>query len=333
MWSLHTFDTGINLHTIPLFHVNGWGAPHCVTAAGGVHVMVRRFDPAEVLRLIEQEGITHFCLVPTMAIALMLAQETARRDLRSVKEIHLGGAASNPTLIQNIGKIFTGAFVHAGYGLTETSPCITTARLKDTLAGVSEEERLSLLSMPGLEMLGTEIRIVDADGKDVKPDGKQVGEVIVRSDVVMKGYWKRPQETSEAIRDGWFYTGDMAVVNAENYIQIVDRKKDLIISGGENIPSLEIELALYRHPDILECAVIPVPDEKWGEVPCALIVTRSGKPIDLEQLQLFCRENLAGYKVPRVFHFRESLPKSGTGKILKRELREPFWAGHERRVH
>ncbi len=333
MWTLRTWDDGVNLHTIPLFHVNGWGAPHCVTGAGGVHVMVRRFDPVEVLQLIEREKATHFSLVPTMAIALMQAQHAAKRDVNSVREINIGGAASNPTLIKNMEQAFPRAFVHAGYGLTETSPCVTVSRLKDTLAHVSEKERLYLLSMPGLEMIGTEVRVVNAQGKDVKPDGQEIGEVIVRGDAVMKGYWKRPQETTEAIRSGWLYTEDLAVVNSENYIQIVDRKKDIIISGGENIPSLEIESVLYRHPAVLECAVIPIPDEKWGEIPCALIVTRSGKPIDLEELQHFCRENLASYKVPRAFHFRESLPKGGTGKILKRELREPFWADQTRRVH
>ncbi|HEY3130843.1 MAG TPA: long-chain-fatty-acid--CoA ligase [Acidobacteriota bacterium] len=333
MWTLRTWDSGVNLHTIPMFHVNGWGAPHCVTGAGGVHVMVRRFDPVEVLGLIERERATHFSLVPTMAIALAQAQQSAKRDVSSVQEINIGGAASNPTLIKYMEEAFPGAFVHAGYGLTETSPCVTVSRLKDTLADVPEPERLQLLSMPGLEMIGTEVRVVDVHGKDVKPDGREIGEVIIRGDGVMKGYWKRARETREAIRDGWLYTGDMAVVNSENYIQIVDRKKDIIISGGENISTLEIESALYRHPDVLECAVIAIPDEKWGEVPCALIVTRSGKPIEMQELQHFCRDNLAGYKIPRAFHFRESLPKGGTGKILKRELREPFWSDQTRRVH
>ncbi|MBI2821590.1 MAG: long-chain-fatty-acid--CoA ligase [Acidobacteria bacterium] len=329
--TLRSRDTHRMLHTIPLFHVNGWGAPHTITAVGGVHVMLRRFDPVVALEIIERERVTHFDLVPTMAIALLEAQQTACRDVRSVEEILIGGSAAIPVLIEKMEKVF-GASAFSGYGLTETSPCVAISFLKDTLAA-SEPQRLERLSMAGLEVTGTEVRVVDSDGRDIQPDGQQIGEVIVRGDNIMHGYWNQPEATAETVRGGWLYTGDMAVLDSESYLQIVDRKKDIIVSGGENIPSLEIEAVLYRHPEVLECAVIPIPDEKWGEIPCALIVTRSGHPIAVSDLEQFCRTHLAGYKVPRAFHFRTSLPKGGTGKILKRELREPFWAGQRKRVH
>ncbi|HEY2932602.1 MAG TPA: long-chain-fatty-acid--CoA ligase [Acidobacteriota bacterium] len=332
MATLRPKDSEVYLHTIPLFHVNGWGSPHTVTATGGRHVMLRRFDPAEVLHLIEREKVTTFCLVPTMAIALLQAQEKVKADLSSVQHVMIGGAASNPTLIANMRKVFCDD-VRGGYGLTETSPVATTAHIKDTLLDHSLEERTNWLATAGIEFIGMEARVVDAEGKDVKQDGKEVGEVVLRGDAVMKGYWNQPEATREAIKDGWFHTGDMGVIDSENYLLIVDRKKDIIVSGGENIPSLEIENVLYAHPDVLECAVIPIPDERWGEAPCALIVTRSGKPISAEEMDAYCRKHLAAFKVPKVFHFREALPKGGTGKILKRELREPFWAGHTKRVH
>ncbi|MBI4455181.1 MAG: AMP-binding protein [Acidobacteria bacterium] len=318
-------------NAVTVFHVNGWGVPHTVTAVGGVHIMVRRFDPVGVLQLVEQERATHFNLVPTMAIALMEAQQQLKRDVNSIEQILIGGSAVNPTLIENMEKVFGGT-VFTGYGLTETCPCVTISYLKDTLPR-SDQERFHRLAMAGLEVVGTEVRVVNKVGQDVKPDGREIGEVIVRSDNVMEGYWNQPKATGETIQDGWLHTGDMAVLDAENYLQIVDRKKDIIISGGENIPSLEIESVLYRHPDVLECAVIPIPDEKWGEVPCAVIVTRSGNLIDQRELENFCRGYLASYKIPKASHFRASLPKGGTEKILKRELREVFWPRQPRRVH
>jgi len=332
MSTLRPADHDVYLHAIPLFHVNGWGSPHTVTATGGRHVMLRKFDPVEVLRTIEREKVTTFCLVPTMAIALLQAQEKIKADVSSVRHIMIGGAASNPTLIANMRKVFC-EDVGGGYGLTETSPVATTAYIKDTLADSPLEQRIGWLATAGLEFIGMEVRVLDAQGKDVKHNGREVGEVVLRGDAVMKGYWNQPDATEQAIKDGWLYTGDMGVMDSESYLLIVDRKKDIIVSGGENIATLEIENVLYGHPEVLECAVIPIPDEKWGEVPCALLVTRSGKPIEQQELEAYCRERLAGFKVPKAFHFRETLPKGGTGKILKRELREPFWAGHMKRVH
>jgi fatty-acyl-CoA synthase len=183
--------------------------------------------------------------------------------------------------------------------------------------------------MAGFAILGVELRVVDADGRDVARDGAAVGEVIARGDNIMKGYWKQPEATAEAMRGGWFHTGDMATWNKDGYVLIVDRKKDIIVSGGENISSLEVEKKLLAHPAVLEAAVIPVPDEKWGEVPKALVVLKSGAQVDGAELIEFCRSRLAHYKCPHSVEFRDNLPKTGTGKILKRDLRKQYWQGQE----
>ena len=184
----------------------------------------------------------------------------------------------------------------------------------------------------GLPLIGTEITILDEQGCELPWDGEHVGEIVVRSNVVTPGYWNEPEATKSATRDGWFHTGDLATIDEEGYVLIVDRDKDMILSGGENISSLEIEKALYEHASVLECAVIGVPDTKWGEVPKALVVLREGQAATEGELIEFCRERLAGYKAPKSFEFVETLPKGGTGKILKRELREPYWHGHDKRV-
>jgi fatty-acyl-CoA synthase len=221
---------------------------------------------------------------------------------------------------------------YAGYGLTETSPVLTLALTKQNLKGLSKDERQRRQAMTGIPMVGIEVRVVDDDGNDVLPDGNHVGEVIARADSVMKGYWKQPEETDRVIRNGWFYTGDMGTMDEEGYLLIVDRKKDIIISGGENIASIEIELCLASHPAILECAVIAVPDPKWGEVPKALVVLMPGVQTTEADLLDHCRRHLAAYKCPRSVDFFDSLPKGGTGKILKRSMRERYWAQHESRV-
>jgi fatty-acyl-CoA synthase len=188
--------------------------------------------------------------------------------------------------------------------------------------------------MTGWAIPGATLRVVDARGQAVRPDGQQIGEIIVRSNAVMQGYYKDPEATAAAIRDGWFYTGDMATIDEEGYLLIKDRSKDIIIiSGGENISSVEIENALYAHPAVLEYAVVSAPDEKWGEVPVALVVTKPGASATCEDLLTHCRRQLAGFKVPKQIELREQLPKGGTGKILKSELREPYWEGMEKRVH
>jgi fatty-acyl-CoA synthase len=329
----HGFEpTEVQLHTIPLFHVNGWGTPHTITCTGGLHVMLRRFDPQAVFELIQNERVTLFSLVPTMANALVNHPEIGKYDLSSVRMIVIGGAASTPELVKAVEEKF-GCECYSGYGLSETTPVLTISFLKSHLADLPAEERYRRQSMTGFSVPGVEMKVVNDRGEDVKHDGREVGEIITRSDGVMMGYWKRPEDTAAVIKDGWFYTGDMAVIDEAEYVLIVDRKKDIIISGGENITSLEIEKAILAHPDVYECAVIAVPDNNWGEVPKALVVLKPGTILTEHDLVEFCRTRLAGFKVPKSVDFFDSLPKGGTGKILKKELREKFWKGHEKRVH
>jgi fatty-acyl-CoA synthase len=317
----------VELHTIPLFHANGWGVAHFLTLLGGKHVMIQRFETKEVFRLIEAEKVDSCSLVPIMATALVNCPERHNYDLSSLKRIVIGGAASSPTLIREVEQAL-GCDCFSGYGLTETSPSLTISPMKDGL-NWKGEERYAGQAMTGFAFPGTEIRVVDADDRDVPRDGQAIGEIIARSDGVMEGYWRQPEASAEALRGGWFHTGDMATWNEDGYILIVDRKKDIIVSGGENISSLEVEKAILANPAVLEAAVIPVPDEKWGEVPKALVVLKPNAEASESELIEFCRSRLAHYKCPRSFEFLDSLPKTGTGKILKKDIRKKYWQGQD----
>ena len=318
---------GVHLHTIPLFHANGWGAAHTLTLRGSKHVMISRFDPVQIFRLIEQERVQSLGAVPAMAIALVNCPEYKKYDLSSLKWVNLGGAASNPTLVREVEEKF-GCTCYSGYGLTETAPVLTTSSMKPGLAWEGEQRYIGQ-SMTGYAIPGVELRVVDANDHDVPRDGKAVGEIVARGDGIMKGYWNQAEATAEVMRGGWFHTGDMATWQQDGYILIVDRKKDIIVSGGENISSLEVEKTLLANPAVMEVAVIPVPDEKWGEVPKALVVLRPGARISESELIEFCRSHLAHYKCPHTVEFLEILPKTGTGKILKRELRKKYWQGQD----
>ncbi len=325
-----TFDATrdfAQLHTIPLFHANGWGVAHILALVGGKHVILRRFDCAQIFKLIEQERIYTMCLVPAMAIALVNSPDRQSHDLSSLERIIIGGAASSPTLVREVEEEF-GVSCISGYGLTETSPALSHSFIKHGF-DLEGEEKYARQAMTGFADPGIEMRVVDDRDMDVPRDGKTVGEIITRSDGVMKGYWNQPEATAEALRGRWFRTGDMATINEDGYLLIVDRKKDIIVSGGENVSSLEVEKALSAHPAVLEVAVIPVPDEKWGEVPKALVVLRTGAQVGEIELIEFCRTRLAHYKCPHSVEFFESLPKTGTGKILKKDLRKKYWQGQE----
>jgi fatty-acyl-CoA synthase len=325
-------DRDVQLHTIPLFHVNGWGVPQLLTAVGGTHVMMRKFDPTSALELIERERVTRFYVVPTMMTLLLNHPGIADYDLSSMRFIKIGGAPAPPDMIRRAEEVFGGT-VMAGYGLSETSPVITLAVRKNSLMGEDDEIRYRRQASTGLPLVGVDLEIVDDAGDPLPWDGRHEGEIVVRSNVVMDGYWNDPESTAVAMRDGWFHTGDVATVDSEGYVLIVDRKKDIIISGGENISSVEIEKVLYQHPAVLESAVIAVPDEQWGEVPLAIVALRSGQTATAEVLTSFCRERLATFKVPKSFQFVDELPKGGTGKILKARLREPHWQQEAKRVH
>jgi fatty-acyl-CoA synthase len=317
----------VELHTIPLFHANGWGIAHFLTLLGGKHVMIQRFDPKEVFRLIEKERVRSCSLVPIMATALVNCPERRNYDLSSLRRIVIGGAASSPTLIREVEEEL-GCECYSGYGLTETSPALSLSPMKSELSWEGEQ-RYAGQSMTGYAIPGVEMRVVDPNDDDVPHDGQAIGEIIVRADGVMKGYWGEPDASAEVLRGGWFHTGDMATLNEDGYFLIVDRKKDIIVSGGENISSLELEKAILAHPAVLEAAVIPVPDKKWGEVPKALVVLKLDAATTESELIEFCRSRLAHYKCPRSFEFVISLPKTATGKILKKHLRKEYWQGEE----
>jgi fatty-acyl-CoA synthase len=329
---VHT-DENVELHTIPLFHANGWGRAHATCLMGLTQVMVRRFDPSLVLRLIEQEKATGMALVPTMANAVLNCPDLGKHDVSTMKDIMLGGAAASPELVARLEKVFPAARVFAGYGLTETAPVATCARPKGTVKYADDDDRLRHQSMAGWPVPGCEVRVVDLQMKDVPRDGQSIGEVVISGDNIMDGYYKEPKATADVLTGGWLHTGDMAVWDEENYIHIVDRKKDIIISGGENISSLEVERAIFSHNAVLECAVVAAPDPQWGEVPAAFVVRKPGATLTEQELCAHLQGRIAKFKMPRRFEFTDApLPKTGTGKIIKRELRETFWSGKDRRV-
>ena len=317
----------VELHTIPLFHANGWGVAHFLTLLGGKHVMMQRFETKEVFRLIEKEGVHSCSLVPIMATALVNCPERTNYNLSTLRRVVIGGAASSPTLVREVEEKL-GCECFSGYGLTETSPSLSISPMKAGL-GWEGEQRYAGQAMTGYAFPGAEIRVVDANDNDVPRDGKAIGEIIARSDGVMEGYWRQPEASAEALRGGWFHTGDMATLNEDGYLLVVDRKKDIIVSGGENISSLELEKAILAHPAVLEACVLPVPDEKWGEVPKALVVLKPNAAATESELIEFCRSRLAHYKCPRSFEFVDTLPKTGTGKILKKDLRKKYWQGRD----
>jgi acyl-CoA synthetase (AMP-forming)/AMP-acid ligase II len=326
-------EDDVVLHVVPLFHVNGWGTPHFVTMVGGQHVMLRKFEPLALMQAIERYRVTRVLAVPAIFNALLHHSDRAKHDLSSLKQLIIGGAPSSPTLISGLEAALPGVQVFAGYGLSETTPILTLATPRTFLTqSEPPEKRQARQSWTGWPIPGIGLRVVHQDGRDVRPDGEQIGEIVVRSNTVMDSYYKDPEATAATIRDGWLHTGDMAVIDEQGYVLIKDRSKDIIIRGGENISSVEVENAIASHPAVLECAVVSAPDKALGEAPVAIVVLKEGATVTVKELRDHCKERLARFKVPREIHFRESLPKGGTGKILKAELREPFWKGHDSRV-
>jgi fatty-acyl-CoA synthase len=321
----------VDLHTIPLFHANGWGRPQASTMLGTRQVMVRRFDPTHVFELIELHKATEMALVPTMANALLNAPNREKYDLSSLTAIMFGGTAASPELVERMEDAFK-CRCFAGYGLTESCPVLTMSRDKG-IAFTGDDDRWRHQAMAGWSVPGVEVRVVDLQMRDVPRDAQSIGEVVARGDNIMDGYFRDPEGTRSVIEAGWLHTGDMAVWDAEGYINIVDRKKEIIISGGENISSIEVERAVFSHPEVFECAVVAAPDPTWGEVPAVLVVRKPGSTLTCEALIEYLSQRLARYKLPRRVEFSdEPLPKTGTGKIRKMILRERFWEGHSRRV-
>jgi fatty-acyl-CoA synthase len=323
----------VYLHTLAMFHCNGWGLPYAVTGVGGRHVVVRKYEPGSFFALAAAEGMTFACMPPTMInLAIhhpMSATELA--DLPRRVRIATAGSAPPPAVIEALQNRLGWEVIQV-YGLTETSPFLTVSKIKPHMRTWSAEEQLRVQTRTGYPMLGVDLRVVDSEQREVPADGATVGEIVARSNVVMEGYWRQPEATQAVLGDGWFHTGDMATIDTEGMVEIVDRQKDLIISGGENISSIEIEGMLYQHPAVLEAACIAVPDPTWGETPAALVVLKPGQTVAEEEIIQFCRTRMAHFKCPRVVRFLDTLPRTTTGKIQKNLLRDRFWEGQGKRV-
>ena len=318
----------VELWTLPMFHCNGWGAVYALTGMGGTHVVLRAIDAERIFTLIEQEAVTFACMAPAVLNAILEYPDAARHQIRTRPRFVVAGAPPPAAFIEKLEQELGWHFVQI-YGLTETSPYLTGNFVGHGTAECDYDRR-SRVGIPGL---GVDIVLLDDAGNEVPRDDVTVGEICARSNVVFDGYWKQPEETAKAVRGGYFHTGDLAVWDEVGNVNIVDRKKDVIISGGENISSAEVEDALYQHPAVLECAVIGVPHEKWGETPIALVVQRDDETADEPTLIDFCRQHLAHFKCPTAVKFIDALPRTATGKLQKFRLREEFWKGEERRVN
>jgi fatty-acyl-CoA synthase len=309
------------LWTLPMFHANGWTFTWTVTAAGARHVCLPKIDPRRVFELIRDEGITLLCAAPTVLIGLANAPDDVRQLApRGVRVIAAGAPPAAATIQRIEGEL--GWSLTQVYGLTETAPFITVCEPRPEHDGLSLEDRAVVKARQGVELITSgELKVVDDEDREVPHDGATLGEIVVRGNVVMEGYYDDPAATATALRGGWFHSGDAAVVHADGYVEIRDRFKDVIISGGENISSVEVEGVLLRHPAVLEAAVVGVPDDRWGETPHGFVVLKPGASAAEEDLRAFAREKLAHFKVPRGFTFVPELPKTATGKIQKYVLR------------
>ncbi|HLY15578.1 MAG TPA: long-chain-fatty-acid--CoA ligase [Bryobacteraceae bacterium] len=310
----------VYLWTLPLFHCNGWCFPWAVTAAGARHVCLRQVDPQKMVQLIREEGVTHLCGAPV--VVSTLTQYAAANGIRfegGLKMV-MAGAPPSPAVIRAAEEM--GADLAHAYGLTETYGPHTICAWHPEWNALPAQERSQMRARQGVAYLvaGDSLRVADAEMRDVPADGQTMGEVLMRGNNVMLGYYKSPQATEEAFRGGWFHSGDLAVMHPDGYIELRDRAKDIVISGGENISSIEVEKALYEHPAVLEAAVVAAPDEKWGEVPKAYVGLKPGQTATAEELIEFCRARLAHYKCPKLVEFG-ALPRTVTGKIRKNELR------------
>ncbi|TFE02060.1 long-chain-fatty-acid--CoA ligase [Jeotgalibacillus salarius] len=328
MHHLRVSDRDTLLHVLPMFHVNGWGSPFYYTANGATQVMQRKVDPKQMLERIEKYKITIMHMAPTVLNMVLQESQHTKSTFDHPLRIVIAGSAPPPAFIRKVEEELGWEFIHV-YGMTEISPLVTTSQPRVNTPAKDESAYARLKAKTGYELIGTKVRVFDENGDEVAHDGNTIGEIVVRSNNVMEGYYKNPEATSSTIRDGWLYTGDMAVIDKQGYMEIVDRKKDVIISGGENISSIEVEAALYDHPDIMEAAVIAVPHEKWGEVPHAVVVKREGADLTEEDIIAFANEKLARFKIPKSFSFAEELPKTASGKIQKVVLRKEFWKGNE----
>jgi len=326
-WHMGVTDRDVYLHTLPQFHCNGWGMLYAVAGMGGTQVILRKIDGAEILRRVAQHGVTLMCCAPAVVNAVLDAAATWDGEIpgRGLVRIVVAGAPPPTRTIERVETELGWEFNQI-YGLTETSPLLTINRPRAEFDGLSTGERAAALSRAGGPAIGIEMAV------------SEQGELLARGNVVMGGYWEQPDATADAVKadlDGrdWFHTGDGGLIDGTNYVTISDRKKDVIISGGENVSSIEVEDALFSHPAVAEVAVVGVPDEKWGELVLGLVVLAPGMSVGEDELIAYTKTKLAGYKCPKRIEFRDELARTATGKLQKFKLREPYWAGRNRSVN
>ena len=325
-WHMGVSDRDVYLHTLPQFHCNGWGMLYAVTGMGAEHIMIRKIDGAEILRRVEEHGVTLMCGAPAVLNMVLDAAATWEADTgrpipgRDRVRIIVAGAPPPTRTIERTMTELGWEFVQI-YGLTETTPVITMNRSRAEYDDLSPAEQAAKLNRAGAPVVGSTMAIDDQ------------GEILARGNMVMDGYWDQPDQTAAAIRDGFFHTGDGGIIDPDGYVVISDRKKDVIITGAENVSSIEVEDVLFQHPDVTEVAVIGIPDEKWGELVTALVVTVPGSSLTEAELIAFAKTKLAGYKCPKKIDFREELARTATGKLQKFKLREPFWADQSRQIN
>ncbi|NND75013.1 MAG: AMP-binding protein [Ilumatobacter sp.] len=321
-WHMGVSDRDVYLHTLPQFHCNGWGMLYAISGMGGQHIIIRKIDGAEILRRVDEYGVTLICGAPAVLNAVLDAAAEWDGPIPGTGRVRIvvAGAPPPTRTIERTETELGWEFVQI-YGLTETAPLLTINRNRAEYDDLSPSERAVKLGRAGAPAIGTTMAIDDE------------GEILARGNTIMEGYWEQPDQTAAAIRDGFFHTGDGGVIDDDHYVVISDRKKDVIISGGENVSSIEVEDAIFQHPDITEVAVIGIPDEKWGELVTALVVTAPGSDASEADIIAFTKERLAGYKCPKRVEFRDELARTATGKLQKFKLREPFWADAAKQVN
>jgi acyl-CoA synthetase (AMP-forming)/AMP-acid ligase II len=315
-------DRDVYLHTLPMFHANGWGLPFTMTGLGVPQVVIRKIDGAEILRRVEKYGVTVMAAAPAVVAAVLEAAQNWDGEIpgRDRTRIIVAGAPPPTKTAARVEEELGWEFVQI-YGLTETSPLLTINRTRSEWDDLSALERAENLVRAGAPALGVRLSVDDE------------GEVLARSNVVLEGYWDQPEESEKALAGGWFHTGDGGEIGDDGYLTIKDRKKDVIITGGENVSSIEVEDVLFSHPAVAEVAVIGVPDEKWGETIKALVVLAEGESASEEELIRWCKDKAAGFKAPTSVEFRDELARTATGKLQKFKLRKPYWEGRERQVN
>ncbi len=315
-------DRDVYLHTLPMFHANGWGMPFAMTGCGVPQVALRKVDGTEILKRVEKYGVTVMCAAPAVVAAVLDAAPRWEGEIpgRDRTRIIVAGAPPPTKTVARVEAELGCEFVQI-YGLTETSPLLTVNRSRSEWDDLDPEERAHLLVRAGQPAIGVTLKV------------DEQGEVLARSNVILEGYCDQPEETGRALKNGWFHTGDGGVIGDDGYLTIQDRKKDVIITGGENVSSIEVEDAIFSHPDVAEVAVIGVPDEKWGETIKALVVKAEGSDLTEQELIDFVKSKVARYKAPSSVEFREELARTATGKLQKFKLRKPYWEGRERQVN